>query len=67
MRIGLNGLLLGRGADYRQTGVSRYIARLCDTLPTALPDEVSPGAQRRNPKPVPACARGAVDTVEPVI
>src|SRR5437588_12593198 len=37
MRVGVNALLLTKQAGYRQTGVSRYIRRLLEALPEALP------------------------------
>lgn len=38
MRIGINALLLSNRADYRQTGVSRYVERLLAVLPSTLPE-----------------------------
>lgn len=40
MRVGFNASLLSAGADFRRTGVSRYIAELLEALPAALdPDD----------------------------
>jgi glycosyltransferase involved in cell wall biosynthesis len=38
VRIGVNALLLSKRADYRRTGVSRYVERLMTALPGAMLD-----------------------------
>jgi glycosyltransferase involved in cell wall biosynthesis len=57
VRVGFNALLLTDSANYRQTGVSRYIARLLDAMPAVLDgDEMVVFAGRGVAPPSPALA-----------